>query len=125
MSRVLLRAVAASLIVALVIPATLFLTVHKAGVPKAGVQVPSDFYEWSFHQQNEWRIQHLELVGGFAYIRERMKQPAAFATEYAVSAGSIFAVGLASCLLFAFFGGLRSNSTLERDARKSGARPST
>jgi hypothetical protein len=124
MSRVLLRAVAASLIVGILVPALLFLTVHKAGIPKEGVQVPSDFYNWSLHDQNEWNIKNLELVGGFGYIRERMKYPAAFATEYAIAAASIFAVGFASCLLFAFFGRLRSNNTVERDARKSGARPS-
>lgn len=125
MTRVLLRAMAASLVVGLVVPAALFLTVHQAGIPKPGVQVPSDFHNWSFHDQNEWRIKNLEFVRGFAYVRERMRQPSTFATEYAVAAGSISVVGFASCLLFAWFGTLRSNNTFERDARKSGARPST
>ena len=125
MTQVLLRALAASLVVGIVVPAALFLTVHQAGIPKPGVQVPSDFHNWSFHDQNEWRIKNYEFVRGFAYIRERMRQPSALATEYAIAAGSISAVGLASCLLFVVFGGLRSNSTFERDARKSGARPST
>jgi hypothetical protein len=125
MIRVLLRAVAASLIVGIVVPAALFLTVHTAAIPKEGVQAPNDYYKWSLHDQNEWRLKNFEFVGGFAYIRERMKQPGAFAAEYAIAAGSTFAVGFASCLLFTFFGGLRSNNTFERDARKSGARPST
>lgn len=64
----------------------------------------------------------LELVGGFAYIKERMKYPASFAAEFGVSVASIFVVGVASCLLFVYLGGLRSNNTVERDARKSRAR---
>jgi len=102
MGRAFLRAVAASLIVGIVVPAVLFLTVQKAGIPKERVQVPSDFYNWSLHEQNEWNIRNLELVGGFAYIRERMKYPAKFAISTP-----------------------RSNNTVERDARQERRAPHT
>jgi hypothetical protein len=119
MTRVLVRAITASLIVALLVPGVLFLTVHRAGVPKPGVQVPSDFYNWSSHDQNEWNIKNLELVGGIEYIRLRMRNPANFATEYGIATGSLFAVGFATCLVFVLLGRLRSNSTLHTDARAS------
>ena len=106
MGRVLVRAMVASLLVALLVPAALFLTIHQAGIPRPGVQLPTDFYSWSQHDQNEWRLQNLELVRGFGYVRERMKDPTAFATEYAIAAGSLFAVGFASCLLFVLLGRL-------------------
>ena len=119
MSRAIARAVIASLIVALVVPGVLFLTVHKAGVPKPGVQVPSDFYTWSPHDQNEWNIKNLDLVGGIEYVRIRMRNPMNFATEYGIAVGSLFAVGFASCLVFMLLGRLRSNSTPHTDARMS------
>jgi hypothetical protein len=105
--------------VALVVPAVLFVTVHKAGVPKPGVQVPSDFHTWSLHDQNEWNVKNLELVGGIEYVRIRMRNPANFATEYGIAVASLFAVGLASCLVFMLLGRLRSNSTPHTDARAS------
>jgi hypothetical protein len=117
MTRVLIRAIIASLIVALVVPGVLFLTVHKAGVPKPGVQVPSDFYNWSPHNQNEWNIKNLDLVGGIEYVRLRMRNPGNFATEYGIAVGSLFAIGFASCLLFVLLGRLRSNTTPHTDAR--------
>ena len=117
MKRALLRAIAASALVAVVTPAILFLTVAKAGVPKPGVQAPSNFNEWSYHDQNEWRLKNFAMVGGIAYVRERMKHPKSFATEYAISVASIFVVGFASCVLFVLLGGLRSNTTPHADAR--------
>jgi len=116
MTRAFARAVIASLIVALVVPGVLFLTVHKASVPKPGVQMPSDFHTWSPHDLAEWTRKNFELVGGLEYVRIRMRNPTDFATEYLIAAGPLFAVGLASCVVFMLLGRLRSNSTHHTDA---------
>ena len=118
MGRLIIRAIVCSLVVAFVVPPILFLGVAKAGIPKSGVEYPADFYNWSVHQQNEWNLQNLELVGGFAYIRERMKYPAHFAEEYAISMASIFVIALTSSLSFAFWIRLRPNLLLNTDARQ-------
>jgi hypothetical protein len=104
MIRAFARAVIASLIVALILPAVLFLTVHKASVPKPGVQMPSDFHTWSPHDQREWTNKSFELVGGVEYVRIRMREPTDFAIEYGISAAPLFAVGLATCLVFMLLG---------------------
>jgi hypothetical protein len=118
MRRLILRAIVCSLVVSLVVPPILFLAVAKAGIPKPGVEYPADFYDWSVHRQNEWQIQNLEMVGGFAYIRERLKHPAQFAEEYAISMASIFVVALAGSLLLALWVYMRPNLLLNPDARQ-------
>jgi hypothetical protein len=55
-------------------------------------------------------------VGGIEYIRLRTRNPADFATECGIAAGSLFAVGFATCLVFVLRGRLRSNSTQHTDA---------
>jgi hypothetical protein len=115
------RAVIASLIVALIVPAVLFLAVHKASVPKAGVQMPSDFHTWSPREQREWTNKNFELVGGVEYVRIRMREPTEFAIEYGISAAPLFAVGLATCLVFMLLGRLHSNSVPHTDARATSA----
>ena len=121
MTRAFARAVIASLIVALLVPAVLFLTVHKASVPKPGVQMPSDFHTWSPRDQREWTNKSFELVGGLEYVRIRMRNPTDFLIEYGITAGPLLALGLATCLVFMLLNRLRSNSTPHPDARATSA----
>ena len=79
----------------------------------------------TYEQQQQWRRENEIHLPGLDLLSKRLSERQ-FWIEYAVSAVSLAALLFVACILMSLWerSAMRSNSTLERDARKSSARPS-
>lgn len=86
---------------------------------------PATFHAMTYEQQQQWRRENEIHLPGLDLLSKRLSERQ-FWIEYAVSAVSLAALLFVACILMSLWerSAMRSNSTLERDARKSSARPS-